>query len=82
MEFDVRFDRRDLIRSLIEMLLNHKNLTIQDSDLVATAFELFRARPSLGFSDCLMLELARKSGHLPLGTFNRILGKVEGGQKL
>jgi len=26
MEFDVRFDRRDLIRSLIEMLLNHKNM--------------------------------------------------------
>src|SRR5438132_13262569 len=70
------------IATAIEMLLNHKNLTVQDSDVVAMALELFRSRPSLGFSDCLMLELARKSGHLPLGTFDRRLGKVEGGQKL
>jgi hypothetical protein len=26
----------------------------------------------LGFSDCLILETARKAGHLPLGTFDRI----------
>jgi len=29
-----------------------------------------------------MLELARKAGHLPLGTFDRNLAKVEGVQKL
>jgi len=28
-----------------------------------------------------MLELARKAGHLPLGTFDRNLAKVEGVQK-
>jgi len=71
----------DLITA-IEMLLNHKELTLQDSDAVAAALELFRSRPALGFSDCLMLELARKAGHLPLGTFDRGLGKVEGAQKL
>jgi len=43
---------------------------------------LFRAKPSLGFSDCLMIELARRAGHLPLGTFDRSLGKIEGAQKL
>jgi predicted nucleic-acid-binding protein len=66
----------------IEMLLDHKNLTVQDSDVVAAALRLFRSRPSLGFSDCLILELARKAGHLPLGTLDRSLGKVEGAQKL
>ena len=66
----------------IEMLLDHKDLTLQDSDVVAAALELFRSRPALGFSDCLMLQLARKAGHLPLGTFDRALGKVEGAQKL
>lgn len=71
----------DLI-SALEMLLNHENLTLQDSDTVATALDLFRARPALGFSDCLMLQLARKAGHLPLGTFDRTLGKAEGTQKL
>jgi len=66
----------------VEMLLNHKGLTLQDSDAVTAALDLFRSRPALGFSDCLMLQLARKAGHLPLGTFDRALGKVEGAQRL
>jgi predicted nucleic-acid-binding protein len=66
----------------IEMLLNHRDLVLQDADAVADALELFRAKPALGFSDCLILQLARKAGHLPLGTFDRNLGKVEGAQKL
>lgn len=70
------------LATAVEMLLNHKDLTLQDSDLVAAALELFRSRPALGFSDCMMLHLARKAGHLPLGTFDRALGKVEGAQKL
>lgn len=70
------------IATAVEMLLNHKDLTLQDSDVVAAALDLFRSRPVLGFSDCLMLHLARKAGHLPLGTFDRDLAKVEGAQKL
>jgi len=30
----------------------------------------------------LMLQVARKAGHLPLGTFDRGLGKVEGAHKV
>jgi predicted nucleic-acid-binding protein len=70
------------IGAAVEMLLNHKDLILQDSDVVAAALELFRRRPSLGFSDCLMLQIARKAGHLPLGTFDRALGKIDGVQKL
>ncbi len=66
----------------IEMLLNHRDLFFQDADAAAEALGLFRQRPSLGFSDCLMLALARKAGHLPLGTFDRALGKVDGAQLL
>jgi predicted nucleic acid-binding protein len=36
----------------------------------------------VSFSDCLVLEVARKSGHLPLGTFDRELGKLDGAQRL
>jgi predicted nucleic-acid-binding protein len=72
---------KDLARA-IEMLLNHRDLVLQDAEAVAGALELFRARPALGFSDCLMLQSARKAGHLPLGTFDRKLAKVEGAQKL
>ena len=66
----------------IEMLLHHRDLVIQDAEAVAGALELFRAKPALGFSDCLILHLAQKTGHLPLGTFDRGLSKVEGAQKL
>ena len=66
----------------IEMLLSHKDLTLQDSEIVAAALGLFRERPSLGFSDCLMLHVASKAGHKPMGTFDRALGKVEGAQRL
>ena len=75
------FSAADLATAL-HMLLNHKDLTLQDSDVVAAALDLFRLRPNLGFSDCLMLQLARKAGHLPLGTFDRGLAKVEGAQRL
>jgi predicted nucleic-acid-binding protein len=66
------------VAEAVEKLLNHKNLVLQDSDVVAAALALFRSRPSLGFADCLMLEIARKAGHLPLGTFDRALGRVDG----
>jgi predicted nucleic-acid-binding protein len=66
----------------IEMLLNHEQLVLQDADAVEAALEIFRSRPSLGFSECLMLQVARKAGHLSLGTFDRVLGKVGGAQKV
>jgi predicted nucleic-acid-binding protein len=70
------------VATAIEMLLDNTHLTVQDSDVVAAALQLFRSRPALGFSDCLILELARKAGHLPLGTLDRRLGKIEGAQKI
>jgi predicted nucleic acid-binding protein len=64
------------------MLLNHQHLTLQDSDAVAAAVEHFRQRPAIRFSDCLVLEVARKAGHLPLGTYDRNLAKLDGVQRL
>lgn len=70
------------IATAIEMLLNHKELSIQDPDVVAAALSHFRKKPSLGFSDCMVLEISRKAGHLPLGTFDSSLGKLDGAQTL
>ena len=70
------------IAAAIERLLHHTSVTIQDSDVVAAALAHFRKRPALGFSDCMLLEVARKAGHLPLGTFDRDLGKLPDVQKL
>lgn len=66
----------------VEMLLNHRDLVLHDQEVVTSALALFREKPALNFSDCLMVELARKAGNLPLGTFDRSLAKVVGAQKL
>jgi predicted nucleic-acid-binding protein len=68
------------IASAVDMLLNHRELVLQDPDVVAAALEHFRRKPGLGFPDCLVLEVARKAGHLPLGTFDRKLSKLNGAQ--
>jgi predicted nucleic-acid-binding protein len=70
------------VAAAVEMLLDHRELAVQDGDVVAAALASYRKRPSLGFSDCLILEVSRKAGHLPLGTFDRDLARLEGGQKL
>jgi predicted nucleic-acid-binding protein len=66
----------------IQMLLEHDTLVLQDSDVVEAALAHFIARPALGFTDCLVLEIARKAGHKPLGTFDKGLAKLAETQKL
>jgi predicted nucleic-acid-binding protein len=80
---DVVYERSaEQMVAALERLLAHAELTLQDADVVAAALGQFRAKPTLGFSDCLVLEVARKSGHLPLGTFDRQLGKIPGAHRL
>lgn len=67
---------------VIELMLNHRTLVIDQRELVESALALFRTKPTLGFADCLIVESARKAGHLPLGTFDRKLATVEGAQRL
>jgi predicted nucleic-acid-binding protein len=66
----------------VAMLLEHKDLTLQDADVVAAALEQFRKRPAVEFSDCMVLEIARKAGHMPLATFDRNLAKLPETQRL
>jgi predicted nucleic-acid-binding protein len=80
---DAVYDRTpEQIAGAIDMLLNHKDLTIQDAEVVTTALGHFRKHPALGFSDCLVLQIARKAGHTPLGTFDRALAKLDGVKRL
>ena len=77
------YDRSPLeIATAVEMLLSHRDITLQDSEVVAAALVRFLEKPSAGFSDCLVLEVARKAGHLPLGTFDRDLSKLDGAERL
>lgn len=62
----------------IELLLDHRDLVVQDADVVARALQQLRRHRRVGFSDCLILEQARKAGHLPLGTFDRAFSRLDG----
>ena len=66
----------------VEVLLDHDTMVVQDADVVRAAVTQYRRHPRLGFSDCLVLEVARAAGHVPLGTFDRTLGKLQDAQKL
>ena len=66
----------------IRQLLDNERLTFQDPDVVESALTLFEGRSTVDFTDCLILESARKAGHLPLGTFDRDLAKLDGAERL
>jgi predicted nucleic-acid-binding protein len=73
---------RAQISTAVEMLLNHSELSLQDADVVNAALAHFRRRSSVEFSDCLVLEIARKAGHLPVVTFDRNFAKLDNVQRL
>ncbi len=62
---------------MIAMLLEHLSLAVQQPDVVAAALGRFSRSRSVSFTDCLILEIARSSGHRPLGTFDRSLAKLD-----
>ena len=73
---------RGQIVTAVEMLLNHRELSLQDADVVTAALDHYRRRPAVEFSDCLVLEIARKAGHLPVATFGRNFAKLDDVQRL
>ncbi len=68
--------------TILEMLLGHESLVLQDADTVTAALAHFQRKPALGFSDCLVLEIAKKAGHTPLGTFDKALAKLPSAHSL
>ena len=70
------------IATVVAMLLSHEHLALQDVEVVLAALEQYRAVPALGFTDCLVVEIARKAGHLPAGTFDKRLSTIEGAERL
>lgn len=64
------------------MLLDHEQVVVERAEVVRSALEQLEKRPSLRFTDCLVLELARKAGHLPFMTFDRALAKIEGTERI
>ena len=70
------------IVNTIENMLNHPNIAFEDASVVRTSLHHFRQRRTIEFSDCLILEIARKAGHTPMATFDRDFAKLDGVEKL
>ena len=70
------------IATAIGMLLDHDRLVLQDGNAVKAALGSFRERPAAGFADCLIVEIARKAGHQPVGTFDKSMSHLEGASEL
>ena len=73
---------RRRIGTVVTMLMEHDVLALQDEDVVRRAHAAFARERSVGFTDCLVVEIARKAGRLPVGTFDRKMSRVDGTQWL
>ena len=73
---------RPQIGIVVGMLVEHDRITLQHEDAVRRANAAFERHPSVGFSDCLIVEAARKAGHIPVGTFDKVLSRLEGTERL
>ena len=67
----------DRIATTLAMLLEHDRLVLQDADVVRTALNDFQSRPAVGFADCLIVGIACKLGHRPVGTFDRSMSRLD-----
>jgi predicted nucleic-acid-binding protein len=72
---------RDAIGSVVEMLLETDGIEVQDVGVVQTAHAHHRASHA-DLADCLVLAIASRAGALPLGTFDKKLGKLVGTRRL
>ena len=72
-----KLDRKH-VDTAIDMLLQHQTLLIERPNVVAAALAQFRLVKRVSFTDCLLVEIARAAGHMPLGTFDRALAKADG----
>lgn len=66
------------IAAAVRLLLDHRQLSLQDADVIEAALQHFRGRTAPDFSDCLVVEIARRAGHLPLGSFDRRMQRLPG----
>ena len=70
--------RRPEIIAAVEMLLSNRSLVVQEPETVSAALHLFKESKGVDFSDCLILCIAQKAGHAPLGTLDKKFGRIDG----
>ena len=65
------------IATAVGMLMEHDQLALQDRDVVEKALQDFKKHPFIGFADCLIVQIARKLGHRPIGTFDKSMSRLD-----
>jgi predicted nucleic-acid-binding protein len=70
-----------LIKAL-QRVIDNSELATEDPAVVRAALALYQSKGRVSFDDCMVLEIARRSGHIPLATFDKALGKAEGAELL
>ena len=68
---------KETLAAVIDSLIENRDITLQKPNLVKLALASYRTSKA-DFSDCLILETARSEDLLPLGTFDKNLGKLTG----
>lgn len=69
---------RDDIAKAVETLVSNESLVLQDPETVTAALDVFTKNKGVDFSDCLMVSIAQKAGHKPLGTLDKKLARLHG----
>ena len=72
---------RAQVATVVGMLSERGRLTLQDEDVIRGAHAAFERTRSSGFTDCLIVEAARKAGNLPVGAFDRTMSRIEAGMR-
>jgi len=73
---------RPRLVAALDRILDNRDLALEDPQVVRSALALYRAKGKINFEDCMILEVARKAGHLPLATFDKALGRADGARGL
>ncbi|HET7266491.1 MAG TPA: type II toxin-antitoxin system VapC family toxin [Oleiagrimonas sp.] len=74
--------RKAQLATAIDMLLEHRQLVLEGAGAVRTALDDFVANRGVGFTDCLIVAIARDNGHVPVGSFDKKLSRLDGAQAL
>lgn len=75
------FGRSD-IGAAMKMVLDLVACVTEDGAAIRAALGLYENTPRVGFEDCLILEIARARGQLPLATFDRALARLDGVERI
>ena len=65
------------IAATAAMLLEHDQVVLQDADVIRAALSEFKSHPKADLVDCMIVATARKAGHIPVGTFDKALARID-----